>query len=318
MCQQKDKIQELLNVIKDKLLSRSIKIPGFNSTVDSLDSTLSEYYDSLRHAVNVCYKLDIYFSEASLAYLVIAFIRGANPRTIESPFIEQRFLLDLIGNINLKSQVEILEGTLWGIDALLFFDSPDDVINKTQDFINDHKSEILCKALRKYNDNKASFVSYLQSGLNFVKSYDFLHFIIMRGILKFSGFDHQLEKLCQLVKSPNLVEEIRENTGILSDFLSSLRIDIKESDREAERSAYKVSEFVQAVNEEGSLSQVIEAINFWGNVDELEDISRIKNAVLLAANEGLIDAEIIGKEAIAEFAKLIKSRNDRAFELVNQ
>jgi hypothetical protein len=295
--------------------------------VGTEDLDLLEYRSSLTEVVTVCNQLGVSNASTQAAQKALVAI-GPLRKVMEEGRRAQKFegygvgtlLTTLLRKRDPGEKLQVLKRVQDSLEAVLQYGPPPEVIARSWGAVTNCRDKLVVEATRKCDRGKAQVMEDYRDELEITKPYSFLHAMIDSGVgAQRKMFDEQLEKIKRAVESENFVEEIQKESSELASLLGmTFSPDLSNIQGPAGRIAFQVCDFVNAVAR-GRLAPVFVAIEGAYRLEgPIRDLAGVKASLLQAADEGIVEADLIGDDAIGKFVQEIKDRNPRVLELLQK
>jgi hypothetical protein len=206
------------------------------------------------------------------------------------------------------------------LETVLKFGAPSEVIARAWGAVRDCRDKLIQEVTRKCDRGKAQVSEDYRDELELTKPYAFLHSVIEAGVeVQRQAFDEQLLRIKVAVNSEDFIEEMQRESSETAGLLSlSFTPDMANVEGPTGKIAVKICEFVNAVAR-GRLPSVIGAIEGIYRLDgPVVDLAGVKASLLKAANDGLVEADILGDDAIDEFAQEVEKKDPRVLDIVQK
>jgi len=298
-------------------------------TKGAKDFDLREYAESVNSIVVVGNHLSLKDPAISAAESVLKFIKPVQSfmeKTRKAQKFDGYGLSALTTVVMAKRKPEVklaaLETLLSGISRLFDAGLPNDVISRGWDSIAQGKVQLIEKVAKKCDQGKAMVLSDYRYELDATTQYEHLNFMIdqgLEGVRK--TFDDQLRQVRETVEDPEFIDKIQRQSGAVAKILSlSFYPNLASSDSVVERNAWKTIEFVRAINRGRNVIDLVSAslektYNVGGSI---KDLAGIKVALLTAGDDGVLDVDIMGDDAITDFAKRVEAKDPKVLEIVQK
>lgn len=309
--------------LEGQLRSRLAAVSG-----GAADFDMKEYRDALWEVISVGKALNIkdaVFTSAEDAYKATHALRKFTEDTRKKQKSFTGFGLgELVSTINRQRdpqrKVESLERLLRILNTLFQYGMPDEVISRAWRAVGEVKAELLTKVTKKADEGKARLLDAYQDELAMARPYEYLRFLLEAGLeAQRKSFDAQVEKVRAAVEAEDFVDQLKSGSGTVGKLLNmSFYPDLANSEGSAERTAYQVGQFLEAVAR-GHIAPLVHTIEQTFKItDSVRDWAGVKKALLRAAEDSVVDADVLGVKAIPAFEKEILEKNPKAIAILKE
>jgi len=196
---------------------------------------------------------------------------------------------------------------------------PADVISRAWGAIRDSKEDLLEEVTKKCDLGKANLLARYKSELSLAKPYSHLNFILTQGLIaQRREFDAQVAKIERALQSEDFLDQLkndREGSGVAKLLNLTFYPDLGNSDGSLEAAAYNIGRFLSLISG-GYTGSVTKAVVEAFQADRIRDLPGIRVALLRAADDGIVDADILGERTLVEFEKLVRAKDPRVVDLL--
>ena len=290
------------------------------------DLDIVEYSEALYEVVFVCNTLNIKNSSSKVgsdAYIVSKKIE----RKMKAVRAKQKFTGNGLGALTsaimskrkLDEKFEILSDYFDLVTDLADLGTASQVISISWGAVAERKDSLLDSVQKKCDKGKNQLTEDYRFECNLVRQYKNLSNILETGLkAQRDLFDQQLETVRSALTRSDFIEQIQKESSAVSQALHlEFYPDLSNSDGTAQKAAYNVGQFAEFVGK-GGYAKVQEAIEELYKLGRggVRDTAGVQIAIFKAADEALIDADVMGAKAISAFEDLVRSKDKRALELV--
>jgi len=194
-----------------------------------------------------------------------------------------------------------------------------DVISRSWGGATQKRDELLSLVAKKCDTGKAQINEDYRFELGMASPYRNLKTLIEEGIKQQKAFfDAQVETVRNALEGDDFLELIQDGNSALSQALNlEFFPDLNNSDDAAQHVASQVCAFINYVTN-GDLKNSISTIENLYKLETIRDIAGIKVALLRAANDSVIDADVEGKAAVTDFERKLASKDKRVLALIEE
>lgn len=290
------------------------------------DLDIVEYSEALFEVIFICNTLGIKNSSSKVgsdAYIIAKKIE----KKMKAVRAKQKFMGNGLGALTsaimskrkLDEKFEILTDYFDLVTDLANLGTASQVISISWGAVAEKKDSLLDSVQRKCDKGKSQLTEDYRFESTLVRQYKHLSSILEAGLkAQRDIFDQQFETVRLALMSEDFIEQLKREASVVSQ---ALRIefypDLSNSDGAAQKAAYNVGQFAEFVGKGGYI-RVREAIEDLYKLGRgtVRDTAGVQIAIFKAADESLIDADVMGAKAINVFEDLVQSKNSRALELV--
>jgi NTP pyrophosphatase (non-canonical NTP hydrolase) len=290
------------------------------------DLDIVEYSEALFEVIFICNTLGIKNSSSKVgsdAYVIAKKIE----KKMKAVRAKQKFQGNGLGALTsaimskrkLDEKYEILTDYFDMVTDLSNLGTASQVISISWGAVAEKKDSLLDSVQRKCDKGKSQLTEDYRFESNLVRQYKHLSTILEVGLkAQRDLFDQQFETVRVALMSEDFIEQLKREASVVSQ---ALRIefypDLSNSDGAAQKAAYNVGQFAEFVGK-GGYAKVREAIEDLYKLGRgaVRDTAGVQIAIFKAADESLIDADVMGAKAINAFEDLVLEKNKRALELV--
>lgn len=218
---------------------------------------------------------------------------------------------------NPTSRLDQLESLLKLINTTFSSGMPDDVISRAWSAVEDSKDSLVLQVTKRSDEGKTRLMETYKDELDLSKPYPHLHFMMMEGLAaQRKAFDVQVDKVRKAVASENFLDQIKSDGSAVGKLLNlTFYPDLGNSDGSVEIAAANLGQFLDVVGK-GYMDGVVRAIESTFALDRVTDLVGVRVALLRAADDGLIDADVLGAKAIKEFEKRVVEKAPAVADLL--
>lgn len=194
-----------------------------------------------------------------------------------------------------------------------------DVISRSWGVATQKRDELLSLVAKKCDAGKAQINEDYRFELGMASPYRNLKTLIEEGIKQQKAFfDAQVETVRSALEGDDFLELIQDGNSALSQALNlEFFPDLNNSDDAAQHSASQVCAFINYVTS-GDLKNSVSTIENLYKLEGIQDIAGIKVALLRAANDSTVDADVEGKAAVTDFERKLSSKDKRVLDLIEE
>lgn len=198
------------------------------------------------------------------------------------------------------------------------FGQPSDVISRAWGAIKESKDTLADQIVKKADEGKSRLMETYKDELDLARPYQHLQFMLSQGLAaQRKAFDEQVEKVQAALQDDNFLEQIKSESSAVAKLLNvAFYPDLGNSDGSLEQAAYNVGQFLDLVGK-NFVSGVTSAIEGIFAIDSnIRDAAGVRVAILRAADDGIIDADVLGPKAIADFEKKLRAKEPKILDLI--
>lgn len=194
---------------------------------------------------------------------------------------------------------------------------PADVVSRAWGAIQESKDSLLEQIVKKCDLGKTNLMSNYKDELDLAKTYGHLNFMLTQGLAaQRREFDDQVAKVAKAIQSEDFLDQIKgESSGIAKLLNLTFYPDLGNSDGSLEAAAYNVGRFLNIIGS-GYTAGVVRAIEETLQLDRIRDQAGVRVALLRAADDGTVDADVLGEKTVVEFEKLVRARDPKILDLL--
>lgn len=290
------------------------------------DLNPEEYRDALYEVVHVCNHLGIKNSTAQASQQVlVALSKAIKFATVVRA--KQKVLGPGLGAIasalvarrRFEDRLSALDEFLRLLNSIAQFGPAKDVLARAWGVVDQRRDDLLDLITKKCDVGKAQLESDYRFELDMASPYRNLRVFIEAGVKSQRDFfDSQVDAVRKALEADNFIELVQKGSVALTNALNSeFYPDLMNSDDAAQRAAAQVCSFINIVTN-GDIHGVTSAIEGVYHLSGIRDLAGVKIAMLRAANDSIIDADVAGKGAVADFEQLVNERDKKVLELVGE
>ena len=290
------------------------------------DLDIVEYSEALFEVVFICNTLGIKNSSSKVgsdAYVIAKKIE----KKMKVVRAKQKFTGNGLGALTsaimskrkLDEKFEILSDYFDLVTDLANLGTASQVISIAWGAVAEKKDSLLESVQRKCDKGKSQLTEDYRFECNLVRQYKHLSSILEFGLkAQRDLFDHQLETVRSALMGEDFIERLKSEASVVSQ---ALRIefypDLSNSDGAAQKAAYNIGQFAEFVGKGGyaKVQEALEELYKLGR-GSIRDTSGVQISIFRAADESLIDADVMGARAIDAFEDFVRAKNKRALEIV--
>jgi hypothetical protein len=292
------------------------------------DLDIFEYEQALSEVVGICNALGIK-NESSKRGDSAHIVSYQITRSVKSTQALQKgvgnglgsYTSALMAKRKLDEKLVLLETYFDQLADLANFGPASQVVALTWGAVAERKDSLLASVQKKCDKGKSQLTEDYRFECDLVRQYRNLSAILEAGLkAQRDLFESQLEVVRKSLTADDFIDQLRKESSIVS---KALRInfypDLSNSDEAAQRAAYNVGVFAEFVGQKGYL-KVQDSIEDTYKLEKgsIRDGAGIQISLFRAADESLIDADVMGARAIDVFEDLVRSKNPRVLEIVEQ
>jgi hypothetical protein len=292
------------------------------------DLDINEYEESLYEVVYICNTLGIKNSLSKAGSDAHIAARKIS-RKMDAIRVKQKFVGNGLGVLastimakrKPSDKVEALAEYLNLLNDLANFGPASEVIARTWGAVAERKESLLTSVQRKCDKGKNQLTEDYRFECDLVRPYSNLSSVLEAGLkAQRDLFDSQLSTVRNALEKEDFLEQLRKESSVVSQALHlDFYPDLSNSDGNEQKAAYNVGQFAEFVGKGGfkSVQFVIEQVYDLEN-ETIRDVAGVKVALFRAADDSIIDADVMGAKAVNAFEDLIRSKERRALDLVEQ
>lgn len=292
------------------------------------DLDIVEYSEALFEVVFICNTLGIKNSSSKVgsdAYVIAKKIE----KKMKAVRAKQKFTGNGLGTLTsaimskrkLDEKVELLSDYYDMVTDLANLGTASQVISISWGAVAEKKDSLLDSVQKKCDRGKSQLTEDYRFECGLVRQYKNLSALLEAGLkAQRDLFDQQLETVRSALMSEDFIEKLKSEASVVSQ---ALRIefypDLSNSDGASQKAAYNIGQFAEFVAKSGyvKVREAIEDLYKLGR-GYVRDTAGVQISIFRAADESLIDADVMGAKAINEFEDLVRAKDKRALELVGK
>lgn len=194
---------------------------------------------------------------------------------------------------------------------------PADVVSRAWGAVQESRDALLEQVVKKCDQGKANLMANYKDELDLSKQYGHLNFMLTQGLAaQRKEFDEQVARVSAALQGDDFLDQIKsESSGVAKLLNLTFYPDLGNSDGSLEAAAYNVGRFLDLIGK-GFVSGVVASIEETLQVDRIRDLPGVRVALCRAADDGIVDADVLGEKTIAEFEKLVRARDPKVLDLL--
>jgi len=296
-------------------------IAGGESDLDPKD-----YMESLKEVLHICSHLGvknatIQASQQALIaiYEVIKFLKPIQAKQQ----VAGKGLAAVVSAIMAKRKTEdrfkVLDKYLGLLNKVAQFGPAKEVISRSWESASQKRDSLLAIVVKKCDAGKAQINADYRFELETASPYRHLRGIIETGIEKQKGFfDSQVTIVRDALEGDHFIELIQDGSSALANALNlDFYPDLTNSDDADQHAASQVCAFVNQVAT-GDIRRVPTIIEELYKLNSIRDIAGVKVSMLRAADDSILDSDLLGKDTVDEFGRLVSVKDKRVLALVEE
>ena len=282
-----------------------------------------EYEGSLQEVLHICNHLGIKNATVQASHQALIATHEVIKFQVKQK-IPSSGLAAAVSTVMAKRKTEerlgILDKYLGLLNSVAKFGPAKEVISRSWGAVSQKRDSLLGLIVKKCDSGKAQINSDYRFELEMASPYRQLRGFIEAGIEKQkASFDAQVTTVRKALESDNFVDLIQDGSSALTQALNlDFFPDLNNSDDATQRAASQVCSFINRVTN-GDIRGVTSTIEqLYNLVGDIKDIAGAKVALLRAADDSLVDADVAGSKAVDEFARLTSLRDRAALALIEE
>lgn len=217
---------------------------------------------------------------------------------------------DYAGQIDQLKMVNNLMG------EVLSSGRPNEVITRMWGAISQARDNLVDQMVARGDEANLQMSASYADELQFVKAHPFLSFTIKAGLLAHrKDIETKVQSILAALTTETFFDELKANRSLPSQVNQKFYADLSYGTGIQVRSAYNVCLFLDLLRK-GFLRNVVDTIRTRYNLPAVKDIAGVKNALLRAADDSIIDADMDGPNCVGKFTQLLTQGDPRVVELV--
>jgi hypothetical protein len=282
-----------------------------------------EYEESLQEVLHICNHLGVKNATVQASHQALIATHEV-VKFLTKLKLPSSGLAAAVSTIMAKRKVEerlgILDKYLGLLNSVAKFGPAKEVISRSWGAVSQKRDSLLGLVVKKCDSGKAQLNSDYRFELEMASPYRQLRGYIEAGIEKQkASFDAQVTTVRKALESDNFVAMIQDGSSALTQALNlEFFPDLNNSDDATQHAAAQVCAFINRVTN-GDIRGVTSTIEqLYNLVGDVKDIAGAKVALLRAADDSLVDADVAGSKAVDEFARLISLRDRASLALIEE
>lgn len=313
-----DSIQELYK-LEGKVRTKLVTLNGPG------DLDVAEYKLSLEEAHKVGQVLRV---ETNAAQAVKAAINACRTylRFQDDLRKRQKYkatgIADLIGAImrqkksDFKGQIDQLTQVSNLISDILGSGRPTEVISRMWGAIGEARNALVDQMVQRGDLAKTQMAEMYSDELQFVKAHPFLHFTVKVGLLAHRDeITRKVGTIVSTLTSETFFDDLKASRSLPVQVTQTFYPSLQYGNGNQVRAAHNVCQFLDLLRK-GFLKAVVTDIQNRYKLSAIKDIAGVKVALLRAADDSLIDADLDGASCVSKFTQLLNQGDHRILDLV--
>lgn len=278
-----------------------------------------EYQEALREVLHICSHLGIKNATVQASqqalYAITKVIKFMLPiqtkQKVTSPGMAA-VASAVMAKRKTEDRLSVLGEYLGRLNSVAQFGPAKEVISRSWGAVSQKRDSLLTLVTKKCDSGKAQLNDDYRFELEMAGPYRHLKTIIEEGIdnqKKF--FDSQVTTVQKALEADNFVELIQDGSSALTQALNlDFFPDLNNSDDAVQHAAAQVCAFINYVTN-GDIRRITYTVEKLYQIETVRDIAGVKVAMLRAANDSIVDADVVGTKAVDDFGKLAAIAKDR-------
>lgn len=237
---------------------------------------------------------------------------------------EAKGIGDLIGAImrqkkgDFEGQIDQLNQVGRLMSDILSAGKPNEVIKRMWDAVGDKRDALVRQIAVRGDEAKAKTVQVYADELQMTKPYPHLHFMLSAAVTEHrAAITKKVNEITKLLYSENFFDDVKASRALpvspSHHFFAELNYG--ETTSTIVRSGWNVTQFLDLIRK-GFVRNVVAAIQNLFGLQAIKDVAGVKVAILRAADDSLIDADLDGAACVGKFVQLVQAGDKRALDLV--
>ncbi len=217
---------------------------------------------------------------------------------------------DYTGQMDQLTQVSNL------ISDLLGSGRPTEVISRMWGAITEARNTLVEQMVQRGDAAKTQMAELYADELQFVKSFPFLHFTVKAGLL--AHRDEITRKVTSIVgalTAEDFFDSMKESRSLPAQVNQTFYPSLQYGNGTQVRAAHNVCQFLDLLRK-GFLRDVVTSIRTRYNLTAIQDLAGVKVALLRAADDSIIDADVDGSTCVGKFNQLLSQGDPRVVDLI--
>ena len=235
---------------------------------------------------------------------------------------EAKGIGDLIGAImrqkrgDFEGQVSQLNQVGRLMSDLFSAGKPNEVIKRMWGAVGDKRDALVSQIVVRGDEAKAKTTTMYADELQMTKPYTHLHFMISAAVTEHrASITKKVDAISKLLYSENFFDDLRAQKALPVSPSLQFFAELNYGETSTVRAGWNVVQFLNLLRN-GYLRNVVTATQEVFGVAEIRDVAGVKVAILRAADDSIIDAEVDGPSCVGNFVQLLQGRNPRILQLV--
>ena len=284
----------------------------------------NEYMESLKEVLHICSHLGvksatIQASQQALyaTYEVIKFVKPIRAKQQVADKGLEAIVSAIMAKRKTEDRLRVLDKYLGLLNKVAQFGPAKEVITRSWEAASQKRDSLLAVVVKKCDAGKAQINADYRFELETASLYRHLKTIVEAGIEKQKAFfDSQVTIVRKALEGDNFIELIQDGSSALSNALNlDFFPDLTNSDDADQHAAAQVCAFLNHVAT-GDIRRIVTSIEELYKLDSIRDIPGVKVSMLQAADESILDSDLLGKDTVSEFERLVSAKDKRVLALV--
>lgn len=194
--------------------------------------------------------------------------------------------------------------------------SPNEVVSRMWAAISDAREALVAQILARGDETKAQMLKMYSDELEFTKSYPHLYFVLTAGLNEHrAGINKKIAATTQVLRSESFFDDVAASRALPTEVGQRFYADFAYGEGVTVKAASNLVQFIDLLRK-GFLKNVIDVVQERYKLKTIKDIAGVKKAILRAADDSIIDADVDGANAVGKFVVLIRQGESRTLALV--
>lgn len=199
---------------------------------------------------------------------------------------------------------------------LLSAGKPNEVIKRMWDAVGDKRDALAAQIVIRGDEAKAKTLAMYDDELQMTKPYPHLNFMLSTAIREHrAGITKKVEIISKLLYSENFFDDVKAQKALPVSHSHQFHAELNYGEATTIRAGWNVVQFLDLLRK-GFLRNVLTAIQQAFGVTAVKDVAGVKAAILRAADDSIIDADLDGANCVGKFVQLLGSGDKRVLHLL--
>lgn len=310
-----------LNATFDLDKELRLRLKSVSNGAEDID--LKEYRDTLMEAMTIANSLKITSAAVTCLGDTNKAVRGLGKFMEEMRKKQKSYqtdnLVDLLETIMRQRDPHLKLANLQTfkkhVNNVFQSGPPSEVIARAWNAIKDSRDGLLEKVVKNCDEGKLKLMDNYADELAMAKPYSHLYFMLTQGLTEQrKQFDAQVNNVEKALQDESFFEELK-GSGVAKILNMTFYPDLANSEGSLEQAAYNVGQFLNILGK-GFVGGVTAALESLYAVRAVRDRAGVIVALLKAADDGLLDADVLGSKTLIEFEKMVRAKDAKILALV--